>query len=290
MSRRVPLWLALPAVLGLVLFLVYPTVYLVALALTHSSLAHPLRSFNGAANFGTALTSASFVPSLWRSTLFAILAAAGTTLLGLAVAILLRTRGTRFGTVGALLLLPLVTAPVLIGVTWKLLLAPVGGGLAHTFSSLGLGGFNPLGSAVGAFTVLLVIQIWQWTPFAVLISFAALGTVREELLESATIDGAGRWRSFTTVIWPTIAPSVLAVAILELVIGFKVFDLVVVITSGGPGFATTFSPYAIYQTGLRGSFDMGTAAAQTLIFAFVVGLVATALTAVRARALHAESS
>ena len=57
---------------------------------------------------------------------------------------------------------------------------------------------------------------------------------------------------------------------LELVIGYKVFDLIVVITSGGPGFATTLAPYVIYQTGLRGSFDMGTAAAQTLVFAAVV--------------------
>jgi multiple sugar transport system permease protein len=80
------------------------------------------------------------------------------------------------------------------------------------------------------------------------------------------------------------------VAVLELVIGYKVFDLIVVITAGGPGFATTLSPYAIYQTGLRGSFDMGTAAAQTLIFAAVVGAVATIVTAARARALKAEGS
>jgi multiple sugar transport system permease protein len=290
MSRRVPLWLALPAVAGLLLFLVYPTGYLIALALTHSSLAHPLRSFSGADNFSSAFASAAFVPSLWRSTVFAVLATIATTTLGLALAVLLRARGTKFGVVGALLLLPLVTAPVLIGVAWKLLLAPVGGGFAQAFSAIGLGGFNPLGSGVGAFLVILLIHVWQWTPFAVLISFAALGVVRPELLESARIDGAGTWRTFTTVVWPAIAPTQWAVAVLELVIGYKVFDLIVVITAGGPGFATTLSPYAIYQTGLRGSFDMGTAAAQTLIFAAVVGAVATIVTATRARALKAEGS
>lgn len=290
MSRRVPLWLALPAVAGLLLFLVYPTGYLIALALTDSSLAHPLRSFSGAENFSSALTSPAFVPSLGRSTVFAVLATIATTTLGLTLAVLLRARGTKFGVVGALLLLPLVTAPVLIGVAWKLLLAPVGGGFAEAFSAIGLGGFNPLGSGVGAFLVILLIHVWQWTPFAVLISFAALGVVRPELFESARIDGAGTWRTFTTVVWPAIAPTQWAVAVLELVIGYKVFDLIVVITSGGPGFATTLSPYAIYQTGLRGSFDMGTAAAQTLIFAAVVGAVATIVTAARARALKAEGS
>jgi len=290
MSRRVPLWLALPAVAGLLLFLVYPTGYLIALALTHSSLAHPLRSFSGADNFSSALSSAAFVPSLARSTVFAVLATVATTTLGLALAVLLRARGTKFGVVGALLLLPLVTAPVLIGVAWKLLLAPVGGGFAQAFSAIGLGGFNPLGSGVAAFLVILLIHVWQWTPFAVLISFAALGVVRPELLESARIDGAGTWKTFTTVVWPAIAPTQWAVAVLELVFGYKVFDLIVVITAGGPGFATTLSPYAIYQTGLRGSFDMGTAAAQTLIFAVVVGAVATIVTAARARALKAEGS
>lgn len=290
MMRRVPLWLALPAIAGLVLFLVYPTVYLIALALTDSSLAHPLRAFSGVDNFQTAFASPAFTPSLWRSSIFAVVATVGSTGLGLLLALLLRARGTHFGLVGALLLLPLVTAPVLIGVAWKLLLAPVGGGLANFFSLLGLAGFNPLGAGAGAFVVLLVIHIWQWTPFAVLILFAALGVVRPELLESASIDGAGPWRTFTTVTWPAIAPTAWAVAVLELIIGYKVFDLIVVITAGGPGFATTLSPFVIYQTGLRGSFDMGTAAAQTLVFALIVGVVATAFTAARARTVRADQS
>lgn len=289
MTRRVPLWLALPAVAGLVLFLVYPTIYLIALALTDSSLAKPLRGFTGIDNFATAFDSPAFTPSLWQSTLFAGVAALMTTVLGLGLAVLLRQRGTRFGVVGALLLLPLVTAPVLVGVAWKLLLAPVGGGLADVFGAVGLPGFNPLGSGAGAFLVLLLIHVWQWTPFAVLISFAALGVVRHELLESARIDGADAWRTFTTVTWPAIAPTVWAVVVLELVIGYKVFDLIVVITSGGPGFSTSLSPFVIYQTGLRGSFDMGTAAAQTLVFAFVVGLVATVVTSLRARAVKADA-
>lgn len=288
-TRRVPPWLAAPAVAGLALLLVYPTICLVALAVTKSSLAKPLNRFTGLANFTGAFASPAFTPSLWKSTIFAVLVAVVTTLLGLGIALLLRHRGGGFGVVGALFLLPLVTAPVLVGVAWKLLLAPVGGGLATVFKAVGLAGFNPLGSDVGAFVVLVVIHVWQWTPFATLIAFAALGVVRPELLESALIDGATAWRSFTTVTWPAIAPSIWAVAVLELVIGFKVFDLLVVITAGGPGFSTSLSPFVIYQTGLRGSFDMGTAAAQTLVFGLVVGAVATVVTTLRARALKADA-
>ncbi|MEH3136808.1 MAG: sugar ABC transporter permease [Mycolicibacterium neoaurum] len=289
MIRRVPLWLASPAIAGLALFLVYPTAYLLALALTKSSLAKPLSRFTGLDNVATAFASPAFSPSLWKSTLFAVIAAVLTTLLGLALAILLRRRGGGFGVLGALFLLPLVTAPVLVGVAWKLLLAPVGGGLAGLFGSVGMAGFNPFGSGFGAFTVLLLMHVWQWTPFAALIAFAALGVVRHELLESARIDGANPWRTFTTVTWPAIAPTIWAVVVLELVIGYKVFDSIVVMTSGGPGFSTALSPYVIYQTGLRGSFDMGTAAVQTLVFAFVVGTVATAVTTLRARAVKADA-
>jgi len=288
MSKRVPLWLAVPAMAGLALFLVYPMGYLVALALTKSWLAKPLRGFVGGDNFTAAFASPAFTPSLVRSSVFAVVAAIVTTTLGLAIALLLRQKGSRFGIIGALFLLPLVTAPVLVGVAWKLLLAPVGGGLAGVFDSVGLHGFNPLGSGTGAFVVLLLIHIWQWTPFAVLIAFAALGVVRPELLESARIDGANSWRTFTTVTWPAIAPTLLAVVLLELVIGYKVFDLIVVVTAGGPGFSTSLSPYVIYQTGLRGSFDMGTAAAQTLVFGLVVGAVSTVVTTLRARALKGD--
>lgn len=191
----------------------------------------------------------AFTPSLVRSSVFAVVAAIVTTILGLVIALLLRQRGSRFGIVGALFLLPLVTAPVLVGVAWKLLLAPVGGGLAGLFDAVGLHAFNPLGSGTGAFLVLLLIHIWQWTPFAGLIAFAALGVVRPELLESARIDGANSWRTFTTVAWPAIAPTILAVVLLELVIGYKVFDLIVVVTAGGPGFSTWMSPYVTTRPG-----------------------------------------
>ena len=75
MIRRVPLWLAAPAIAGLVLFLVYPTIYLIALTLTKSSLAHPLRSFTGTDNIVTAFASPAFAPSLWKSSLFAVVVA-----------------------------------------------------------------------------------------------------------------------------------------------------------------------------------------------------------------------
>ncbi|MDQ7907528.1 sugar ABC transporter permease [Phytohabitans sp. ZYX-F-186] len=285
-AGRVPFWLAVPSLGGLAVLLAYPTIYLVGLAFTRSSLARPLQQWSGFDNFVEANRSLAFNGSLVRSVVFALAGSLLQVALGTGLAVLLRARGPRLGAAGTLLLLPLVTPPVMVGVAWKLMLAPVGGSFAGVWSALGVPGFNPLGSGPGAFTTLLLIDAWQWTPFVTLLVFAALLGVDGELLEAAQLDGAGAWRSFRSVVWPAILPTVLAVALIKVVIGFKVFDLVVVVTEGGPGVSTILSSYEIYRTGLRGQYDMGTAAAETLVFAVVVGVITAALTAARHRVVR----
>jgi multiple sugar transport system permease protein len=286
-AGQVPLWFALPSLGGLLLMLVYPTGYLVALAFTQSSLGRPLERWTGFANFVSAAQSLAFNGSLVRSLVFTTAGSLVQLLLGTGLAVLLRVRGPRLGWAGTLLLLPLVTPPVMVGVAWKLLLAPVGGPLAGLWKSVGAAGFDPLSGGTGAFATLLVIDAWQWTPFVTLLVFAALLGVPDELLEAAQLDGAGVWRTFRAVVWPITAPTVLSTLLLKVVIGFKTFDIVDVVTAGGPGVSTVLAPFEIYRTGLLGDFDMGTAAAETLEFGLLVGVVTTVLTALRAWAVKA---
>ncbi len=278
-AARVPGALAAPAVVFLAVFAAYPLVYVIGLALTDSTLARPLQRWTGFDNFRTALESQSFTGSLWRSALFAVLAAAVQLVLGTALALLLRARAARPGLLGTLLLLPLVTPPVMVGVAWKLLLAPVGGALNGVLHALGLPGVNPLGSGTGAFTTLIVIDSWQWTPFVMLLVYAALLGVPDELREAAALDGADRSRTLRSIVLPYIEPTLLSVLLLKLVIGFKVFDIVYVVTAGGPGFSTTTSTYDIQRTALQ-EFDVGGAAAATVLFSLLIGLV-TSLVAIR---------
>ncbi|MFJ2604188.1 carbohydrate ABC transporter permease [Streptomyces sp. NPDC087425] len=280
-ATRVPKLLAAPAVAFLAVFAAYPLVYLIGLALTDSTLAQPLQKWTGFTNFRTELESQSFTGSLWRSVAFAVLAATAQLLLGTGLALLLRARGRRPGLLGTVLLLPLVTPPVMVGVAWKLLLAPVGGALNGVLHGVGLPGVNPLGGGLSAFLTLVVIDTWQWTPFVMLLVYAALLGVPDELTEAAAIDGAGAWRTLRSVTLPAIEPTLLSVLLLKLVIGFKVFDLVYVVTSGGPGFSTTTSTYDIQRTALQ-EFDVGAAAAGTVVFSLVIGAV-TSLVALRRR-------
>ncbi|MEU1784998.1 sugar ABC transporter permease [Streptomyces sparsogenes] len=282
---RVPGALAAPSVAFLAVFAAYPLVYVIGLACTDSTLARPLQRWTGFDNFRTALESQSFTGSLWRSVLFAVLAAAVQLVLGTALALLLRARARRPGLLGTLLLLPLVTPPVMVGVAWKLLLAPVGGALNGALHAVGLPGANPLGSSTGAFVTLVVIDSWQWTPFVMLLVYAALLGVPDDLREAAALDGAGRWRTLHSIVLPYIEPTLLSVLLLKLVIGFKVFDIVYVVTAGGPGFSTTTSTYDIQRTALQ-EFDVGGAAAATVLFSLLIGLV-TSVVAVR-RKRHEE--
>ena len=118
--------------------------------------------------------------------------------------------------------------------------------------------------------------------------FVALLGVDEHLLEAAALDGANAWRTFRHVVWAAVLPTVLATLLLTLVIAFKVFDLVAVVTSGGPGFSTSLTPWQIYQTGLSQNFDVGTAAAMTVVFGLVVGVVTTLVTVAHAAAVKAD--
>src|SRR5207248_1425162 len=86
------------------------------------------------------------------------------------------------------------------------------------------------------------------------------------------------WRTFTSVTWPVILPTALATLLVKVVIGFKVFDLVVVVTEGGPGVSTILTPFEIYRTALRGDFNVGIAAAETLVFGLLVAAGAALVT------------
>ncbi|TWF79840.1 carbohydrate ABC transporter membrane protein 1 (CUT1 family) [Pseudonocardia hierapolitana] len=271
--HRVPRWLAVPAVVSLLITGLYPAVAGIALAVTDSSLARPLRELVGFGNFVAAAESVAFGGSLLRSALFAVLATLLAVLAGVAGALALHARGGRFGLLGAVLLLPMVTPPVSVGVAWKLLLAPVGGGLTGLWEAIGIGGFNPLGTGAGAFTTLVLIHAWQWAPLVLLLVHAALLGVPAELWEAAALDGAGWWRTLRSVVGPVVAPTVVAAAVLQLVIAFKVFDLVAVVTAGGPGFSTIVAGFEVFRTAFRGSFEVGTAAAETIVLGVLVGLV-----------------
>jgi multiple sugar transport system permease protein len=263
-----------PLALGLLVFAVYPFVYLLILSTSKSLLGKPFQAWIGTDNYRAALHDSAFLWSLVRSVGYALPATIAQLLVGLAIAVLL-LRTVRGGqVVRTLILLPLMTPPIMVAVAWKLILSPVGGLLNATLHWLGLTEkpVSVLGSSLWAFPSIGIADAWQWTPFVVLLIFAALQTQPREVHEAATIDGASDWQRFRDITLPLLLPALAAIGLIRFIMALKLFDLVYALTQGGPGFDTTVGSFHIYRVALE-QFDVGYGAALTVLFGLVVSLV-----------------
>lgn len=279
--RRLVIWsLVAPLVLGLVVFAVYPFVYLVLLSFSQSNLGTLFRAWVGLENYADAIGNAKFTASLWRSSLFALVTTAVTIVLGMGVALLLDTAVRGRHLLRTLMLLPLLTPPITVGVMWQLLLMPTGGWVNTFLMDLRVLSqpVSFFGSTRLAFPAVSLADIWQWTPFVAIMIYAALQTLSEDIYEAAALDGATKAQSFRNITLPMLAPALATIAVLKLVIAFKVFDLVFVLTAGGPGQSTTVSSFLIYRVAIQ-QFNVGLAASQTIVFAVLVGLITLPFTA-----------
>ncbi|MCC6790960.1 MAG: sugar ABC transporter permease [Thermomicrobiales bacterium] len=273
-QRLVPKLLVLPMVAGLLAFAVYPSIYLVFLAASESQLGKRFQEWVWLDNVRAAFNDNVFTDSLIRSALFAIPVSLIELVLGLAIAVLLTT-SLRGGHVArTLILLPLMTPPIMVATAWKLIYNPGGGLLNGWLTDLGLidKPISYLGSSRWALPTIGFADAWQWTPFVVLLAYAALQTLPEDVAEAAMVDGATAWRTFWSISLPMIMPALVAIFLIRLIMAFKVFDLVYSLTFGGPGFDTNLATFNIWRTALR-QFDVGYASAQTLIFGLLVGLI-----------------
>lgn len=263
-----------PVLTGLAIFAMLPFVYLIALALTKSTLGAPMSAFVGADNFARAVAAPDFRNSIVLTTVFAFLVCAIQLVLGFVLALLFDriTRGG--GLLRALILLPLMTPPVMVGIAWKLILAPSGGLLNGWLLALGWidRPISFFGSPGLAFLSIVIADTWQWTPFVALLCYAALKALPHDVYEAAALDGAYPGRQLFTITLPMMKPALVAVFLIKLVIAFKTFDLVYILTFGGPGTSTATSSFLIWRTTLR-QFDVGSGAAMTLLFALAVTVI-----------------
>ncbi|MFT4191563.1 MAG: sugar ABC transporter permease [Comamonas sp.] len=270
--------LVLPIVLTLLVLGLYPLVFTVLASLSDSSLGRPFRGWVGLANYQDLLAAPDLREAFARTALYAVTVALLSVGLGLLSALALYHAARDRAWVRAALLLPLIVPPVIVGTLWKLIFNPGGGLLATLLGLLGIdaGGLAPLASPEWALPTVALADIWEWTPLVSLLVFAALLAQPIEILEAAALDGARGWAHFRHITLPAIGGVLAAAFFIRLVLAFKVFDLIFITTSGGPGQATTVASYLIYQLALR-SFDIGQAAAVTLLLALLVTLATVPL-------------
>ncbi|HUX38863.1 MAG TPA: sugar ABC transporter permease [Rectinemataceae bacterium] len=264
------LLLLLPALLVILGVLVFPMLSSLWLSFTDLKLTKPgSGSFVGLANYLAALRDPHFWASAGRTGIFAVSTVLVETSLGTLVAILLNQRFVGRAFVRGLVILPWALPYVVNGIMWKWIFDANYGAFNALLSQLGLIESYRiwLGDPATAMILVIVANIWKETPVAIILVLAALQSIPAEIYEAAAIDGARRLRSFFHITLPFLSPVLLSLVVIKTIWALKEFDLIYIITKGGPADGTNILSYYIYQNTFQFlNFGYGSALAYLLTF------------------------
>lgn len=276
-ERMAPVVFLAPAMIMLACISLVPIFYSLYLSFQKYNLAKPASTvrFYGIQNYIKILTNRQFLESVQWTLVFAICALVIEVLLGMILAVILNSDGSKrysspFKTA---LIIPMMIAPVVSATIWKLMFYPEYGIINCTFQLLGLDTINWLGDSFWSKVAIICVEVWGATPFCILVFQAALKTVSTEMLEAAKVDGASPWRSYFSITLPTIRNFVALVVTMRLSDALRAFDAVMQLTNGGPGTSTETIGTTIYKTAFRYN-DVGQGSAGAFVFFAIVSVVA----------------
>lgn len=249
-ERRFALGLLAPALAALVLTTTIPLVYLAWNSLQQLNLSMPwLRGFAGLGNYLAMGGDPRFWNSLWLTLIYTGTTVCLQVVIGLSFALLVLRMPRGQGVIRIALILPIVLAPVVVGLFWRtLMLAPDFGLVDLVTRTLGLGSHNWLGDPELALISVIAIHTWQWTPFAFLVLLASLATLPPDLYEAARLDRASAWQRFRYITLPLVRPAIVMVVILRMMTALSAFAAIYAATGGGPGSATEILNLYAYRT------------------------------------------
>src|SRR5438034_8536321 len=274
LAARVYSWGTVTPVLALVaLFTLFPFFYALVNSLHRYVLTLPGKPYVGLDNYRAALSDSMAHSSAITSLIFTAVAVPVVTALGLAVAVLLNQRVKGFGILLVLVLLPWSVPTVSAGIMWRLLLHGEFGAIDGLLYRLGAidNYVQWLSSSKLALASVALVHVWREFPLPAIPFLAALQTIPNELHEAALLDRATAWQRFRYVTLPLLKAPLLIVLIYETMIAISAFDLVYVLTGGGPGSATTLFSWYVYTVTFK-FLDLGQGAALSFIMAAVLVL------------------
>lgn len=207
----------------------------------------PVRTWVGLTHYQALFSDSLFGAGISNTLIFAFGAVAGQMVLGFAMA-LLCTKIVRGRVLyRAIFILPILIPGIVIGAIWKLMLNFDFGLANKALSLVGILPHDWLGSPETALLSVIAVDIWHWTPFCFLLFLAGLESLPQDVFEAARMDGAGAWQELVHVTLPLMIPTIVVTFAFRLVLAFKVFDEVYLLTSGGPGTSTEVISFTLYQ-------------------------------------------
>jgi len=262
--RMLPYLLSLPALLtciGILIAFFTALIY----SLQRYRLSQPwARKFNWGENYLNFMTDLSFWNTLKVSLTYAFCAVGVELLFGLGIALLLQKRSRFNNFVSIMLLMPLMTAPALAALMWKLMTNPGFGILSYFATLLGVQDFNWASDPQTAMLTVVIVDVWVYTPFIMILLLAGLRSLPPQPFEAAALDGVPRWLVFYKITLPMLTPFLLTAVLFRVIESIQQFDIIYAMTQGGPGDSLTVFQVEAYLNFFQ-STNVGRSAALMMI-------------------------
>ena len=290
-EKNTPTLMIVPVIIMMLIVTIAPLTYVFGISLTDSTIAKFFQNFIGFANYKQAFNDSIFKQSIFNTLWFAFAVSTVETFLGFILAyIVIKIESKRIAILlSTLSLLPLFTPPVATAMIWRLIYDPSSGLINHYMYKWGI--FQRVIAFLGennlAMPSIMFTDIWQWTPFCFLLSLSVFQLLPKEPYEAADVDGASPWQVFRRLTLPMVLPNMIIIFLFKFLIALKVFDLVYMLTYGGPGIRTQVTSFYIYRVVFK-MFNTGYGGALSIIVLLTISVVAMLITTVHKKTLKGE--
>lgn len=278
LNRATPYLFMAPAAIVLSFGLLYPVCYMVYASFLDWNPSQRIgeAEWVGLRNYVGLLGDASFRESFAVTLSFAAIVVSSEMALGVGLALLLDRNIRGVSALRTLFILPMMIAPIVVGLMWRYMYHPTVGVFNQTLTGLGLDPVPWLSDGTWAFVSVVIADVWQWTPFIFILALAALQSLPRSAMEAARIDGATPWQMIWHVKLPLMAPVLIVTALLRLIDAFKVLEVILVMTNGGPGLSTEILALRISRTASEFR-ELGVAAAMSNVLLILLMLLTIAM-------------
>ncbi|WP_265665511.1 carbohydrate ABC transporter permease [Verminephrobacter aporrectodeae] len=278
MARLTPYAYILPALLVMLAGLVYPIANAVQLSFYDWPMGTDFDTarFVGIEAFVQMLESPQVWTSMGVTLAFVFIAVTAELLLGVALALFLEkpVRGMRF--FRSLFVLPMMIAPICVGLIWRYLFDASFGPINQALAWIGIAPQAWLASPVLAFCAMVLTDVWQWTPFVLIMVLAGLQGLDESVMEAARMDGANGWQQIVRVKLPIVQPILIVTLLARMIDGFRGLEVIYVMTFGGPGLSTELFSLHIFKAAFI-SQKLGYSAALSILLLVIVSALSLAI-------------
>ncbi|WP_457648310.1 carbohydrate ABC transporter permease [Profundibacter sp.] len=277
-NRLTPYMFLAPAAAILLVALLYPFGYVFYAGFLNWNPSQRIgqAEFVGLRNYINLFHDESFRESFFVTLRFSAIVVALEMFIGVGLAFLLDRNIRSMSALRTLFILPMMISPIVVGLMWRYMYHPTVGFFNRTLKSLGFESMPWLLDGDWAFASVIIADVWQWVPFIFILSLAALQTLPQSVMEAARIDGANGWQSILYIKLPLMMPVLVITFLLRLIDSFKVLEVILVLTNGGPGLSTEVMALRIMRTATEFR-ELGVAAAMSNILLMMLLFLTVAM-------------